>query len=52
MTGEPTPTTLKERMVLELIFSSKRAPQLSITNSKVKWPLRFAFTNFQPITQR
>ena len=33
------------------MFSSERAPQLSITDLKVKWSLRFAFSYVQPITQ-
>ena len=33
------------------MFSSECAPQLSIAGSKVKWPLRFAFSYVQPITQ-
>ena len=50
MTGEPTLTTSKERMAPELIFSSEHVPQLSITDSKVKWPLHFAFSYVQPVS--
>ena len=52
MTGEPTHTTSKERMVPELMFLSERVPQLSKTTSKVQWPLRFTFTYVWPVTQR
>ena len=43
MTGEPTLITSKERMTTELMFLSKRAPQLSITEfkSEVAITLRF-----------
>ena len=51
MTGEPAHTTPKKRMVPELMFLSEHAPQLSIIDSKVKWPLRFTFSYVQPITQ-
>ena len=34
MTGEPTHTTSKERMAPELMFLSKRVPQVSITDLK------------------
>ena len=34
----------QERMVPELMFLSERMSQLSIIDSKVKWPLHFAFT--------
>ena len=51
MTGEPTHTASKERMVPELMFLSERAPQLSKTASKVQWPLRFAFSYVRLITQ-
>ena len=44
MTGEAT-------MALNLIFSSEHMSQLSITGSKVKWPLCFAYSYDQPITQ-
>ena len=44
MTGKPTHTTSKERMMQKLMFSSERTPQLSNIASKVQWPLRFAFT--------
>ena len=46
MTGEPTHTASKERMVPE------RMPQLSKTASKAQWTLRFAFSYVQPVTQR
>ena len=52
MTGEPTGTASKERIAPELMFSSKRASQVSNTASKVQWPLRFAFSYIQPITLR
>ena len=45
-------TASNERMAPELIFSSKRVPQLSKHASKVQWPLRFAFSYVQPVTQR
>ena len=51
MTGEPTHTESKERMVPELMFSSECMPHLSKTASIVQWPLRFAFSYVQPITQ-
>ena len=51
MTGEPTHTASKERMVPELMFSSERVPQLSQTASKMQWPLCFAFSYVQPVTQ-
>ena len=38
-------------MVPELTFLSERMPQLSITALKVQWPLCFAFSYVQPITQ-
>ena len=43
MTGEPTHIASKERMVPELIFLTERTSQLSITNLKVQWQLRFGF---------
>ena len=52
MTGEPTHATSKEKMAPELIFLSERVPQLSITALKVQWPLHFAFSYVQPVTQR
>ena len=51
MTGEPTHTTSKERMATEVMFLTERVPQKSITDLKVKWPLRFTFSYVQPITQ-
>ena len=33
------------------MFSSERVPQLSITDSKVKWPLYFFFNYVQSVTQ-
>ena len=51
MTDEPTFTISKERMAPELMFSSECAPQLTITDSKVKWLLRFTFGYVQPITR-
>ena len=41
----------KERVVPELMFSSECVTQLSKTASKVQWPLRFAFSYVQPVTQ-
>ena len=52
MTGEPMHTASKEMMVPEILFSSERVPQLPSTASKVQWPLHFAFSYVQPITQR
>ena len=49
MTGEPAH---KEIRVLELMFSSEHMLQLSITDSKVKWSLRFILSYVQPIPQR
>ena len=51
MTGEPTNTTSKETRVPTLMFLSECAPQLSITDSKVKWPLHFTFSYVQSVTQ-
>ena len=51
MTGEPTHIASKERMAPEAMFLSERVSHLSITNSKVKWPLRFAYTYFHPVLQ-
>ena len=51
MTGEPMHTASKERMTPELMFSSERMPQLSKTVLKVQWPLCFAFSYVQPVTQ-
>ena len=51
MTGEPTHTASKERMTPEVMFSTEHVPQLSITGSKVKWPLCFAFSYVQPVSQ-
>ena len=48
VTGEPTNTASKERITPELMFSSN---QLSITDLKVKWLVRFAFSYVQPVTQ-
>ena len=44
MTGEPMHTAPPERTVPELMFSTERTPQQSITDSKVKWPLCFTFS--------
>ena len=44
MTGEPTHTASKERMMQKLMFLSEHAPQLTNIALKVQWPLRFAFT--------
>ena len=52
MTGEPTHTTSKERMVPELMLLSGRMPQLSYIALKVQWPLCFTFSYVQPVTQR
>ena len=41
----------KERMVPEVMFSTECVPQLSITDSKLKWPLHFAFSYVQPVSQ-
>ena len=51
MTGEPTHTASKERMVPELMLLSERMPQLSNTASKVQWPLRFTYSYVHPVTQ-
>ena len=51
MTGEPTHTVSRERMAPELMFSSERASQLSITDSKAKWPLCIVFSHVQLIIQ-
>ena len=51
MTGEPTHTASKERMAPELMLLSEHAPQLSNTALKVQWPLRFAYSYVQPVTQ-
>ena len=51
MTNEPTHTTSKERMVPEVMLSSERVAQLSITASKVQLPLCFAFSYVWPVTQ-
>ena len=52
MTDEPVHTASKERMALEVMFSTERVPQISIINSKVKCPSRFAFSYVQPDSQR
>ena len=52
MTGKPTHTASKERMAPVILFLSERMPQLSNTASKVQWPLLFAFSYVQPVTQR
>ena len=44
-------TASEERTVPAVLFSTERAPQQSITDSKVKWPLCFAFSYVQPISQ-
>ena len=51
MTGEPTHNASKEKMAPELMFLSERVPQLSQTASQVQWPLRFAFSYVQLVTQ-
>ena len=51
ITGEPTHTASKERMAPELMLPSEHVPQLSNTASKVQWPLRFAYSYVQPVTQ-
>ena len=51
MTGEPMHTASKERIAPELMISSEHVPQLSNTASKVQWPLRFAFSYVQHVTQ-
>ena len=38
-------------MVPESMFSSERASQPSITDWRVEWPLRFAFSYFQLVAQ-
>ena len=48
MTDEPSHTASKEMRVPELVFSSERVSQLPTTDSKVKWPLHFAFSYIQP----
>ena len=48
MIGESTHTTLEERMVPGLLFSSECVPQQSVTEI-VKWPLRLTFNYIQPI---
>ena len=42
MTGEPTHAASKERMVPEVMFLTEHTPQISITESKVKWLLHIA----------
>ena len=49
--GELTHISSKERLEPELMFLTECAPQLSTTDSKVKWPLRLVFSYMQPITQ-
>ena len=44
-------TASKERMVPELMFLSEGASQLLKTASKVQWPLCFAFSYVQSVTQ-
>ena len=51
MTGEPAHTTSKERMMPEINFKSEHAPQLSITDLKVKCPLHFTYSYIQPVIQ-
>ena len=48
MTDEPAYTVTKERMAPEVMFLTELTPQLSITDSKVKWPL---CCYVQPISQ-
>ena len=52
MTSEPIYTTSKERMALEIMFSSECMPQLSITDSKVKWLLHFTFNHYTVLYKR
>ena len=52
MTGESMYTRSKERMELEIKFSSERTPHLSITDMKVKCPLRFAFSPLYSATNK
>ena len=47
LTSELAHTISKERMVPGLMFSFVCAPQLSITDLKVKWLLHFAFSYVQ-----
>ena len=51
MTGKPHAYRIKKKDAPELMFSSEHTPQLSNTASKVQWPLRFAFSYVQPVTQ-
>ena len=44
-------TTSKERMVPEVMFLTECMLQTSIANSKIKWPLCFAFNYVQPVSQ-
>ena len=52
MTCEFMHTASKEWMAPEVMFSTELMPQISITDSKVKWLLYFTFSYVQPITQR
>ena len=51
VTGELVHTASKGRMEPEVMFLTERMPQLSITDSKEQWLLRFAFGYVQPVTQ-
>ena len=50
MTGESAHTISKERTSPDLMFLSEHAPQLLITDSKVKWPLCFQLYMFSRYT--
>ena len=50
MIGEPVHTASKERIMPEVMFSTERMSQISITDLKVKWPLCFTFSFVQSIT--
>ena len=52
MTGEPAHTASKERMVPEVMFSTEHMSQISITDSKVKWLLCFAFSILRSTTNK
>ena len=49
MTGEPTHAALKQRITPEVMFSTKRAPQISITDSKVKYHYTSLSAMFSPL---
>ena len=52
MTVKPLHTASNERRTPELMLSTECAPQLSNTALKVQWPLRYACSYVQPVTQR